>query len=139
MTDYNWRRKAKELLFNYTTTRLLIAQQEGDVIYGSSCERDHCYRRGGVSNPTLMKAQRLDNPQLQRQRREVAAVQALLKQLNSQRRIDQARLKLLQMVYFRGTHSLLGAAAMLGISERTAKRWNTQALELVARHMGWLD
>ncbi len=137
MTDYNWRRKAKEVLYNYTTNLLLIAQLEKDVIYGQPCERDHRYRRGGISNPTMMKAQRLDSKRLNCLRREVAAVDKLLDSLRTERRIDAKRRALLELVYFRGSHSLLGASVRLEVSERTAKRWNTQAVEFVARELGW--
>ena len=40
------------------------------------------------------------------------------------------RRKLAEMVYFRRTHTLLGAAIELEISEETAKRWNADLLLL---------
>lgn len=139
MTDIRWRRNAKELLFNYPSNRQLLAQSEREIICGQTPSRDHQYRRGGVSNPTLMKAQQLDSPELNRLRREIRAVEQLLSSLQTGRRIDRDRRQLLDMVYFSGRYSLFHAGVALEISDRTAKRWNNQALEYVARQMGWLS
>ena len=139
MTDARWRRKAKDLLFDYTAKKRRLRQAEQDVIYGTTRERDHRYRRGGVPNPTLVKAELLDSPELNQMRREIAAVEGLLQELQTERRIDQKQRTLLELVYIRNSHCLYGAAALLEISERTAKRWNTRALENLARRMGWLD
>ena len=46
--------------------------------------------------------------------------------------------QLVEMVYWRKTHKLIGAALEIGISERTAKRWNHQALMKVGRFYGFL-
>lgn len=139
MIDPRWRKNAKELLFNYTTNKRALREAEQDVIYGVTRERDQRYRRGGVRNPTLVKAELLDSAALNQLRREIAAVEALLRHLQTERRIDAQQRRMLEMVYFRGSHCLYGAAVALEIGERTAKRWNTRALEFVARQMGWLE
>lgn len=141
MTNYRWRKDAKALLFDYSTNMLLLARQEQDIIHGqgSNSARDHQYRRGGVTNPTLMKAQKLDEPTVAALRKKVTAVQKLITSFSRSRRVDMDKLRLLNMVYFRASHSLLGASVMLEISDRTAKRWNTQSLEFLAREMGWLE
>ena len=46
---------------------------------------------------------------------------------------------LLEMVYFRRSHSLYGAAAYLGIPERTAHRWNAKMLYALAEELGYFD
>ena len=139
VVDYRWRKKAKELLYNYTTNKSMLKALEQDIIYGSTPQRDHCYRRGGVSNPTLMKATQLDSDNINRIKQEIEAVDQFVQQLSSsQRRIDRKCLQMLNMVYFRSSHSLLYTAIELGISDSTIKRWNTRALESVARHMGWI-
>ena len=63
-------------------------------------------------------------------------LEGLLQELQTERRIDQKQRTLLELVYIRNSHCLYGAAALLEISERTAKRWNTRALENLARRMG---
>jgi hypothetical protein len=41
-------------------------------------------------------------------------------------------------VYWKKTHKLIGAALEIGISERTAKRWNYRVLMTVGRFYGFL-
>ena len=46
--------------------------------------------------------------------------------------------QIFQMVYYYHTHRLYGAALALNISERTAIRYNTYFLKMIAVHMGFL-
>jgi len=46
--------------------------------------------------------------------------------------------RLFEMVYRDATHRLYGAAIELNISERTAKRYNSYLLKMVALRMGYL-
>ena len=48
----------------------------------------------------------------------------------------ESRLALIDMVYFRGTHTLDGAAIEVNCSYHTAKRWQQQFLQLVAEKRG---
>lgn len=49
------------------------------------------------------------------------------------------RLKLVRMVYWDRTHRLYAAARQIGISERTAKRWNGALIRQIALCYGLLD
>lgn len=46
--------------------------------------------------------------------------------------------RFVELVYWRKTHNQIGAALEIGISERTAKRWNHQVLMKVGRFYGFL-
>lgn len=46
--------------------------------------------------------------------------------------------KMIELLYERQSHTLAGAAAVLCISEETAKRYHRYFLKLVARRMGFL-
>lgn len=46
-----------------------------------------------------------------------------------------ARLHLLRLLYWPGTHTIEGAALMVPCSVRTAKRWNRVFLSLVERNL----
>ena len=46
------------------------------------------------------------------------------------------RIELIKAVYWRQNRTLYGAAHMIGISERTAKRWNATFIYLVAEKYG---
>ena len=48
-------------------------------------------------------------------------------------------IKLFNMVYYRKSYTLYGAAREIGISEATAKRYNTYFLKMVAISMGFLE
>ena len=46
--------------------------------------------------------------------------------------------RIFEMVYRDGTHRLYGAALELHISERTAQRYNTYLIKMIALRMGYL-
>jgi hypothetical protein len=48
----------------------------------------------------------------------------------------EARVKMVELVYFKGTHTLAGAAVATGYAEETVKKWN---LELLSNIDGRLD
>lgn len=49
------------------------------------------------------------------------------------------RLQVVDMVFFRQTHTLEGAALMVPCSERTARRWHTDFIKCVAKEYGLMD
>lgn len=49
------------------------------------------------------------------------------------------RLKLIDMVFWKRTHTLAGAALRVPCSERTARRWHTEFIKEVAKNYGFLD
>jgi RinA family phage transcriptional activator len=139
MTDYRWRQKAKQLLFEYPNNLRQLKLYENDVIYGRTYDFDNRYRRGGISNPTQAKSLLLDNEHINRLRRDIGAVERLINSLATNRRIDKQQLRLLKLVYFQGSFCLYGVAVELHTSERTVKRWNRHILECIAKEMGWLE
>lgn len=48
-------------------------------------------------------------------------------------------LKFIDMVFFKQTHTLVGAANVLYISQRTAERWHGEFIRLVASFLGLMD
>lgn len=60
-----------------------------------------------------------------------AAVAATLK-LNE----GETRMKLVDIIFWKRTHTLEGAAMVLHISERTARRWHTEFIRTVAKEFG---
>lgn len=49
------------------------------------------------------------------------------------------RLRLIRLVYWARSHTLTGAALAANVSYRTARRWNSEFLRLVAKNYGLLD
>lgn len=51
----------------------------------------------------------------------------------------EARMKLVDVIFWRRSHTLPGAAALCHVSERTARRWHTGFVFLVAREFGLME
>lgn len=49
------------------------------------------------------------------------------------------RMALVDMIFWRRSHTLPGAAALCHVSERTARRWHTGFVFLVAREFGLME
>ena len=71
----------------------------------------------------------------------------LEEQVAVQKAIDQTlllengkeRMQVIELVFFRQTHTLEGAAQIVPCSDRTARRWHTDFIKLVAREYGLLE
>lgn len=90
---------------------------------------------GGVGNPTANKAfRRLTG---NRGREYDAVTDAISYTL---KRHDGAeRLRLIEMVFWRKTHTLTGAAQKCHVSEWTARKWHQEFIRAVAKAYGLLD
>lgn len=62
---------------------------------------------------------------------EFQAVEAAI-EVTSRRRDGEARMKVVTMVLFKGTHRISGAALMIPCSQRTAERWHGDFIREVA-------
>ena len=80
----------------------------------------------------------LDSSSGIQEQREYRAVSAAVRETEA-RENGQARLAIIQMMYFRNTHTLQGAADIVHVSSRTARRWNWDFIMLTAKHMGLTD
>ena len=138
MTNISWRRDAKNILYNYPENLRYLKSLEQDLIFAQSPHRE-VRRRGGISDPTAVKGMMLDKGEIKALKEQLAAVGRLLERLDSARRDAKYKRLLLEMVYFRRSHSLYGAAAYLGIPERTAHRWNAKILHALAEELGYFD
>ena len=70
-------------------------------------------------------------------REEVAAVEAAIEE--TKQLIDGAeRLRLIDLVLWKRTHTLQGAAMAVYVSERTAQEWHRQFIRLVGQKRGLL-
>lgn len=62
---------------------------------------------------------------------EFQAVEAAI-EATRRRRDGEARMKVVTMVLFKGTHRISGAALMISCSQRTAERWHGDFIREVA-------
>ncbi len=51
----------------------------------------------------------------------------------------EARMHLVDVIFWRRSHTLSGAAELCHVSERTARRWHTDFILLTARESGLLE
>lgn len=51
----------------------------------------------------------------------------------------ECRIKLVELIFWKKTHTLQGAAGKVGASERTARRWHTEFIRCVAREYGLME
>lgn len=87
---------------------------------------------GGNGRPTeAMGVKLTTNPYILELERAVAAVEHVTGRLSPE------RLRLVELVYWRGTHTIEGAAAALHVSRRTAYRWANEILTAVALELGY--
>ena len=91
--------------------------------------------KGGVVRTAEMTALRQLPPA--RQREYDAVTRAV--ELTKRRQNGEERIKLINMVFWKGTHNLTGAALALFISETTAKRYSQDFLTLVGYCYGLED
>ena len=49
------------------------------------------------------------------------------------------QIKLIDLVFWKKTHTIAGAALLIHCSERTARRWHTKFIRKVAKNYGLID
>ena len=70
--------------------------------------------------------------------REYEAVQAAIEQAERMRN-GAGRLRVVDLVFWKRTYTLPGAALQVPCSERTAQQWHADFIKAVARNFGLLD
>ena len=70
-------------------------------------------------------------PETELERREMEAVRRAVDE-TFRTRDGRSRVELIEMCFWRRSHSIAGAAMKLGISERTALRWHGEVIKTVA-------
>ena len=85
-----------------------------------------------VSSPTEQAALRQLNPTAQRELDAVSGAISATKRMYG----GDLRLQIIDLVFWRQTHTLEGAAQKVHVSDRTARRWHTAFIYLVAEKYG---
>ena len=70
----------------------------------------------------------------EQEQRRVDIVEQTLESIGKMK-YSNSKLQIIKMVYFDRSHTLYGAALQIPVSERTAQRWNTEVMELIAEKM----
>ena len=92
-------------------------------------------RGGQPGNPTASGAlKRLPGVRGKEYEAVTDAINATMRDKNGLERI-----RLIEIVFWQKTHTLMGAAQVCHVSERSARRWHTEFIRLVAKNYGLLD
>ena len=70
-------------------------------------------------------------------RRELEAVSEALRYVVAQKNGDK-RMEVINLYYWRKSHTLYGAALKVGVHEQTAKEWNGEFIKKIAENFGLL-
>ena len=124
MDEASWRRQAKAAAYAYPRLEAALRDLRAT---GVTSRLSGAPGRGGDSRAVEDAALRELPPEDQAVYDAVTAALALMSRLNSPGR----RKRLADLVYFRRTHTLYGAAAVLEVSAETARRWNADFLLLL--------
>lgn len=136
VTYYRWQGHAKILLYHYQQNKRELKAWQDDIIYGRAAYHEAAHKQRSTGDPTQKKAVAISSGRYAEMRREVQAVERLLDFLKQSG--QKELLQYIDMAYFRRSNTEAGAAAKLGRSERTARRWNRQILKYLAVQMDWM-
>ena len=116
---------ARRLLVEYPANRSAYTARERDILYRQSRGSDGQYRRGGISNPTQLRAIALaEDKLLQHLRSQILPVEQLLAEIAALPRARERKLlqEIIRWKYFAASCSIAQTAARLGISEWECRR-----------------
>lgn len=71
-------------------------------------------------------------------KKEAEAVKSAI-EFTGQKEDGEDRLKVIDLIFWKKTHTLPGAAMRIPCSERTARRWHTEFIKEVAKNFGLID
>ena len=126
---YGWWGYMKYVLRQYPTHKRKLAELQSMRMTQSYDGGNHS---GGITRAAESSALR----QLPAdEQREFDAVERVIK-TTAQYEDGEERTRLLDMVFFKQSHSLTGAAVKLNVSYSTAKRWHNRAIVQTAIEMG---
>lgn len=127
---YPWWPYAKNMIRDYPK---LCREWEELKTISATANYDQVGHGSGISKPTEQVALRLFPPTKQKE------YDAVREAVEETRRTPEGeyKIEIIKAVYWRrNKRNLYGAARMIGVSERTARRWHTAFVYLVAKKYG---
>ncbi len=133
---HKWKGHAKDILFNYPQNKKVLKQLELELSTDQKQDEKRLFK---YLDTVSGKYQPISQMRLIEIQREAQAIGDLVAKLsNSDRVEDREKQALLDMVYFKKSHTLYGAAQVIHVSERTIWRMNAVLLQYVAQQLGWI-
>lgn len=126
----NWRTYAVNAMRDYL--RYKEIQKEA---HGQRVTAQYNKGRGGSGISRSAEQAALRTGLTRQQEKELTAVERAVK--STRRGPDgKLRVRVVEMVYFRGTHTIEGAAQIVHVSYSTAWRWTDNFIRLVGKNLG---
>ena len=126
----NWRPWVINVLRDYYLFKRIEKEAHSIRV---TAQYNKCRGGGGTSRTTEQAA--LRSGLTRQQERELDAVEKAIK--TTRRGADgKVRMKVVELVYFRGTHTIEGAAQTVHVSYTTAWRWTDNFVRLVGKYLG---
>ena len=125
----NWRPYVINVLRDYPAYKRIAAEAKSQRV---TAQFNKGRGRGGAGRTTEIAALRTGLSR--QQEREMDAVEKAVR--STRRGADgKIRMKVVEMVYFRGTHTIQGAAQQVHVSYATAWRWTDNFIRMAARNL----
>lgn len=129
---YDWWGYCKGMIRRYP---ILSAEQESLQAPTMTAKYELSPHGAGISKPTESGALRgLTGNKL----REYNAVNDAINQTLA-RWDGKERIRLVELVFWKRSHTLVGASLKCNVSERLARQWHTEFIRAVAKNYGLLD
>lgn len=121
-------------LEHYPENKKQLEQYRNDLIESKDYTIDGQPRGTDVGDPTSRKVERLENSRYIRQAETtIEAIERVLK------RLPPEKVKAIDLMYWKGTHTATGAGLEIGAHEVTVYRWVNKIISDIAKEMGFLS
>ena len=131
------RRDARQDLLFYVEYRKILDELIDDRIHARSGSESQA-ARSLVSDPTAAAAMRgTQTPREKYLQSKCDAIEQCLMFMSGDMQTRRNKQRMVEMVYFRRTHTTQGAAMELDYSVRTIQRWQAEILDSIAIQLGY--
>lgn len=131
---YGWWSYAKYMARNYPNLCAKAAELQKQSVTAGYGEREG---KSSLPGRTTESAALRQLPQTEQE--ELDAVRIALELMAAKPGSGPLRMKIIELVYFKRSHNLYGAAYAVHVSEATAKRYNGEFLRAIAKARKLLD
>ena len=117
----------------YHENKKQLAEYKQDIIEASPQPPDGQPRGNGLSNPVESKAIKIDSSAyIRRTEQTVRAIERAFE------RVDCNHYRAIDLMYWRKTHTAIGAAVELHAGKTTIYRWIDDVVVMVAKELGYM-
>lgn len=120
-------------LEHYPENKRQLEQYRNDIITAKDYTIDGQPCGTDTGDPTVRKVEQLENSAYIKQaERTIAAIERVLK------RLPPEKIKAIDLMYWRGTHTATGAGVEIGAGKTTIYDWINNITEQIAKELGFI-